>query len=670
MGLIDRFGLAGLWLAAVLLIPGCSPSSRDTGAADPAKTTDALGFSPATETTRQFQASVRSALPLDDPEDFEQSRRGFLGTVPELDIRDAKGGTVWNPLAYDFLTGEAPDTVNPSLWRQARINNQHGLFQLADRIYQVRGFDLANMTVIAGDRGWIIVDPLTTVETAQAALAFVNQTLGERPVTGLLFTHSHIDHFGGALGIVSAEAVHAEGIPVLAPAGFLEEATSENVLVGAAMGRRAMYMYGRQLPRSARGHIDSGLGKEPAFGRFSILRPTEVIERTGSRRTIDGIEFEFQIVSGSEAPSEFTFYLPQFRAWCGAELVSRTQHNLYTLRGAKVRDALLWSGYIQEALTLAEQSDLFFGSHHWPIWGRERIIAFLKGQRDTYRYIHDQTVRLINAGYTPSEIADTLELPPSLAGQFANRGYYGTVRHNARAVYQAYLGWYDGNPAHLDPLPAEASAPRYVALMGGADAVLQQARIAFDRGDYRWVAELLNHLVFADPGHAAARALLANTYDQLGYQAESAPWRDVYLSGAYELRHGAPEQGVDITLMKDVLMQAPVENFLTSLAASLVGPRAFDAEYTINLTITDRQETHVLWIENAVLHHRRGEPSASADASLKITHSLFIRMLLGEAGLRETLFSDDLEVEGSRLDLVAFFSLFDKPKGVFNIVEP
>jgi len=658
---IKACGAIGLGLT----LQGCEQSSFSSS-----ESVSDYGFTQATQFTIEHQKEVTSSLPFSNVEDFEQAQKGLIERIDDLVIQNESGVAIWDMTKYDFIQGEAPPSVNPSLWRQAKLNNLHGLYKIAEGIYQVRGFDLANMTVIQGEKGWIVVDPLTTVETAKKAMESVNQALGERPVTAILFTHSHIDHFGGALGIASSGQVKAQGIKVVAPEGFMEEATSENIVAGMAMGRRSMYMYGKRLPKSEHGHVGVGLGKAPAFGSFSILEPNLVINQHNQIQIIDGVDFEFQIVSGSEAPAEFTFYLPQFKAWCGAEMVSRTMHNLYTLRGAKVRDALKWSDYIEDAIDIAGQGDVYFGSHHWPIWGRDKIVSYLESQRDTYKYIHDQSVRMLNNGLTPNEIAEELELPPTLAKNFSNRGYYGTVKHNAKAIYQGYLGWYDGNPANLDPLPATESSVKYITLMGGAENVIEQAQKSFDSGEYRWVAEILNHLVFAEPENKNARNLLAKTYDQLGYQAESGPWRGVYLSGAYELRHGAPEKGVDVAMMKRVFRETPVENFFISMATRLVGPEAYDEDYKINITFTDLDETYFLWIENAVLHFKKQAPSVEADATLNVTHELFLKMAIGEAGIKDTLFSDSLQIEGSKLDLVNFFRLFDKPKGIFNIIEP
>jgi len=631
---------------------------------------DSNGHTAPTAATIAANAAVLEVLDFSNRQDFEDARRGLIATDPGLQVYSPGGAKVWDLPANEFIDGEAPGSVNPSLWRQARLNNIHGLFQVTQGIYQVRGYDLSNMTIIEGKTGWIIVDPLTARETAAAAMAFARRHLEERPIVAMIFTHSHIDHFGGVLGVLDSDQVQAENIRIIAPQGFMEEATSENIIAGTAMSRRAMLMYGKNLARSERGHVDSGLGISPAFGTFGLLQPTEIIDHTPQTLEIDGIEFVFQNAPGSEAPAELTFYLPHAKAFNGAEVTSHNMHNLYTLRGAKVRDALRWSNYIDESIELFGEAEVYLASHHWPVWGNERIIKFLEVQRDTYKYLHDQTVRLFNQGLTPGEIAEELELPASLQTTFHNRGYYGTTRHNARAVYQGYLGWYDGNPAHLNPHPPAQAAGRYVDLAGGADAMLQNAQAAYDNADYRWAAELLNHLVFAEPGNADAKSLLAATYDQLGYQAESGPWRDVYLTAAYELRNGPPDEGLDIASMEDVLRQTPVRRFFDSMAARLNGPDAEGVELRVNFVFTDLGESYLLDISNAVLHHWPSNPDTEASVTLKLTHGMFIQMLTGKAGLKDLLLSDELELEGSKLDLVKFFSLFDKPQGRFNIVTP
>jgi alkyl sulfatase BDS1-like metallo-beta-lactamase superfamily hydrolase len=654
----------GLLLLACSTFTACDRGTGDDPGAD------AKGHTAPTEATIAANAAVWDQLDFSDQQDFKDASRGLIASDPDLKVALADGGMVWNQPSYSFVEGQAPGSVNPSLWRQARLNNIHGLFQVTEGIYQLRGYDLSNMTIIEGETGWIIVDPLTAQETAAAAIDFARQHLDTRPIVAMIFTHSHIDHFGGVLGILTAEGIRAENIRIIAPAGFMEAATSENIIAGTAMGRRAMYMYGKQLARSERGHVDSGLGKSPAFGTFGLLEPTELIDRTPQTLSIDGIEFVFQYAPESEAPAELTFYLPHVKAFNGAEVTSHQMHNVYTLRGARVRDALRWSNYIDESIDLFGEAEIYLASHHWPIWGNQRILHFLEQQRDTYKYLHDQTVRLFNAGMTPGEIAEEMELPESLRRSFYNRGYYGTVKHNARAVYQGYLGWYDGNPANLDPLPPTEAGKRYLDAMGGSAAVLEKANDAFRAADYRWVAELLNHLVFAEPNNARAKSLLAAAYDQLGYQAESGPWRDVYLSAAYELRHGPPEQGLNISAMEDILRRTPVDDFFDSMAARLNGPDAEGADLSVNFVFTDLDESYLLEISNAVLHHRPSEPGAQTNATLKLTHEMFIRILTGKAGLKDMLLSDEIELEGSKLDLLKFFSLFDKPDGRFNIVTP
>lgn len=645
--------------AFCILLLACQEEPADA-------TMGAQGNSPATESTIRANAMVREELNLGDQQDFNDARRGLIAAPNALQVAGPDGTTIWDMSSYNFVQGEAPDTVNPSLWRQSTLNNNSGLFKVTEGVYQLRGFDLSNMSLIEGQTGWIVVDPLTTKETAAAAITFAREQLGDKPVSAVIFTHSHIDHFGGVLSVLGA----GQNTEIVAPVGFMEEATSENVIAGTTMSRRSMFMYGSQLEHSDRGHVDSGLGKGPAFGSPGIVAPTRIIDRTGETVTIDGVEFIFQNAPGSEAPAELTFYLPQLKAFCGAEVVSRTMHNLYTLRGAKVRDARKWSHYIDQAITMFPDTEVYFGSHHWPLWGNEAVIDFLKKQRDGYKYIHDQTLRLAAQGHTPREIADMLEMPEALRTNFSNRGYYGTLKHNVKAVYQMYFGWYDGNPANLDPLPPEEAASHYVKMMGGADAILEQARADFDKSEYRWVAELLNHLVFAEPDNTTAKALLAETYDQMAYQAESGPWRDVYLTGALELRQGAPKVGLGVANAKDLISETPVDQFFELMAVMLNGPKADGKTFTLNMEFTDLDQAYVLELENAVLHYRTGEPAADANATIRITHPLFVRMLTGSAGIREILFSDEVSVEGSKLDLLQFFALLDRPDETFNIVTP
>ena len=653
-----------------LALGACAPQKETPTFAGADLPPDVAGNTAPSAQTAALNASVGESLPLGDQQDFEDAKRGLVASNPDLRVSGPDGNAIWDMSSYAFIDGDAPASVNPSLWRQARLNNIHGLFEVTKGVYQLRGYDLANMSLIEGETGWIVVDPLTAEETSAKALAFAREHLGDKAVSAVIFTHSHVDHFGGVLGIISPEEVEERNVPIIAPEFFVDEATSENIVAGVTMARRSLYMFGPRLPRGERGHVGSGLGKGPAYGTIGILPPTETITKTTTELTIDGVKFVFQNAPGSEAPSELTFYLPDLKTFCGAEVVSHNMHNLYTLRGAKVRDALKWSGYIDEVLALFGDVEVYFGSHHWPIWGNERIVDFLEKQRDTYKYINDQTLRLALHGYTPREIAEQLELPESLRTSFANRGYYGTTKHNAKAVYQRYFGWYDGNPANLDPLPPAEAGARYVKLAGGAGNLLKSAEAAYDKGEYRWVAEVVNHLVFADPDNQEARDLLARAYDQLGYQAESGPWRDVYLTGAFELRHGGPDKGVNLAAAMGMIRHAPLERFLDAMAARLNAPKAEGKEMIVNLVLTDLDATYVLELKNSVLRHYKRDQHPDANATMKLTHELYLRMLTGTAGIKDTLFSDDLKIEGSRLELVGFFRLFDKPDGTFNIVIP
>jgi len=621
----------------------------------------------ATAYTMQVNADFANSLQLSDPVDFEEARRGLIAT-PTGTIQNADGKVLHDFDAYQFVKGEAPATVNPSLWRHAKLNAEIGLFKVTDTIYQLRGFDIANMTIIEGKTGWIIVDPLTSRESAAAAIAFARQHLGDQPVSAIIFTHSHVDHFGGVLGVISAEEAARRAIPIIAPQGFMQEATSENILVGTAMGRRSAYQFGRNLPRSATGNVDTGLGKDVVYGTFGLLKPTTLISQPSEQLTVDGVRIVFHNAPGAEAPAEMTFTVPDHNAFCGAELITQTMHNLLPIRGAKVRDALEWSNYMDQAIDQMGGIDVMFTQHTWPVWGNERVINMLKLHRDTYRYMHDQTVRLINTGYTPLEIANMVKLPQSLASQFGARGYYGDVRHNVKAIYQFYLGAYDGNPAELNPLPPVESSRHYVELMGGADKVIAAAQGAYDKGDYRWTAELLNHVVLADSGNKTASELLAKTYDQLGYQSESATWRNSYLTGASELRNGAPDKGVSRADFAAMLLQTPMERFMEAMAAGLNGPDADGKDYKINLVLTDIKESYVMWIENAVLHYRKTGQARDANATLVLTKPMFIKMMTGQAGIKDAVMSDDLKVEGSKLDLIRFLSLIDRQPGTFGIV--
>jgi alkyl sulfatase BDS1-like metallo-beta-lactamase superfamily hydrolase len=620
-----------------------------------------------TSTVQRANAAVATSVDLSDPRSFADARRGFIA-APEGQIKDADGNVIWDFGAFAFVKGEAPSTVNPSLWRQALLNNQVGLFQVTDRIWQLRGFDLANITLIEGKTGWIVIDTLTSRETAAAAMAFARQHLGNKPVSAVIFTHSHADHFGGVLGVISAEEAKTRNVPIVAPQGFMEEATSENLMVGTAMVRRSLFMYGDELSRDTKGLVDNGLGKAVAYGNVGVLPPTLIIDQPRQEMVIDGLKFVFHNVPGSEAPSEYVFEIPELKAFCGAEMMNHTLHNLYTLRGAKVRDALKWSDYLNQTLAYAADAEVVFTQHHWPVWGKENIREYIVKQRDAYKFIHDQTVRMINAGLTGPEIADTLQMPKALESYLSVHGYYGTIRHNARAVYQYYLGWFDAHPSNLDRLPPAEEARRYVALAGGIDNMVAAAQKAYDAGDFRWSAELLKHAVYAEPDNAAAKELLARSFEQMGYMAEAAPWRNFYLTGAFELRNGAPKKGKSLNIMMDMLQQTPIERFLERMAASLDGSKAADSNLKINLVFSDLEESYLLWIENAVLHFRKAPPETDANATLTLTKPFFLKMMTGQAGASDLLFSSDVKIDGSKIDLGRFLLMIEKAPGTFPIV--
>ena len=646
--------------ASSLLFVGCEPSVQQSNKEK----------SQASVHTIASNKRMAESLDFTDQQDFVDAKRGLVASAPNNELRNQQGDTMWNPGSYAFVSGDAPETVNPSLWRQAKLNNIRGLFRVDEGIYQLRGFDLANTTLIKSDNGWIVVDPLTSLETTAAAMEFAEQHLGKIIVTGVIFTHSHADHFGGILAITNEQTAKYQGVPLIAPAGFIEEATSENVIAGPAMTRRGNYMFGNSLDHSPTGHVDSGLGKQVVFGSLSIVPPSVIIDQTQMNITVDGVDFEFFNMPGSEAPAELTFYLPQWKAFCGAEILSHVMHNVLTLRGAKVRDALLWSNYIGESIDRLDDVEIFFNSHHWPTWGHDRIITQMQQQQDMYKFTHDQTVRLANLGYTPREIAEKLELPESLAKNFHVRGYYGTLSHNSKAVYQHYFGWYDGNPANLNPLPPEQSAQRYVDFMGGSTAILQRAGQSMEQGDYRWVGEVLNHVVFAEPDNVPAREMLAEAYRQMGYQAESGPWRDIYLSGAAELIAGKVKEQFLKVNSKAFLQEVPLLEFMKALSVNLDAEKAAGKAITLNVLFTEREQNFVLTIRNSVMYYQDGPFDSTADASIRITQAMFVDLLVGEVGITDIITSDQLSIEGSTLKLLTFFSLLGESNDDFNIVLP
>ena len=625
----------------------------------------------ATEATRRANAALAASLPCDTGEDFEDARRGFIGTIPDARIADAAGRVFWSMADFAFQAEgqDCPATVNPSLWRQARLNAIHGLFEVVPGVYQVRNFDLSNITFIESEHGYIVVDPLISCETAAAALALMRQHRGDKPVTAVIYTHSHVDHYGGVRGVLS-DADIAAGLRIIAPEGFLEAAVSENVLAGNAMGRRATYMYGSLLQRGPKGHVDAGLGKTVSLGSVSLVPPTESIARTGTRLNIDGVEIVFQVTPDTEAPAEMNFFFPQFGALCMAENCSCHLHNIYTPRGAQVRDAKAWSFYIDEAIDLfAADTRVLFASHHWPRWSSDKAAAFLKKQRDLYKYIHDQTLRMANHGLTPLEIAEALTLPPTLASEWYTRGYYGTLNHNAKAVYQRYLGWFDGNPANLHKLPPVEAGRRYVELAGGPDALLQKARTSYEAGEYRWVAEIVNHLVFADPANADARHLQADALEQMGYQAESGPWRGFYLTAAMELRNPRPAAVEPRQGAAGQIRNLPAEPLLDSLSVRLNGDRAGGRAIVFNLNFDDTGEGFLVTVENAVMHHASGKTATGAPI-VALSRPVLVSLVLAELPLDQALAEAKVKIDGEPGAFAEFLALLDRFDFWFEIVMP
>jgi alkyl sulfatase BDS1-like metallo-beta-lactamase superfamily hydrolase len=617
-------------------------------------------------------AAMLKALPFSDTADFDDAARGFLGSINNAKITSAQGRSVWSLEPYGFLSeAEAPATVNPSLWRQARLNMNHGLFEVVPGVYQVRGLDIANMTLIEGDAGVIVVDTLTSIEGARAAMALYFRHRGERPVVAVIFTHTHTDHWGGARGVLDDETLAARRVPIIAPNLFMEHAVSENIIAGPAMLRRAQYQFGPFLSKGPRGQVDCGLGKSMAAGSVALLRPTDLIIATGDKRVIDGVEFEFQMAPNSEAPAEMHFFIPRYKLLNLAENCTHNFHNLLPFRGADVRDALAWSKYLNEALRMwGGKAEAMCGQHHWPVWGRERIDTMIRQQRDLYKFAHDQTVRLMNHGLTASEIAETIRLPESLEGAWHTRGYYGHIRHNVKAIYQKYLGWYDANPVHLDPLPPVAAGKKYVDYMGGADALLTRARQDFANGEFRFVAEALSHLVFADPDNRAARALLADTFEQLGYAAESSTWRNAYLFGAQELRQGMPKAPPRPPMPRETLAALRTEQLWDVLGVRLNGPKAEGKHIVLNWMFTDTEERFVLTLENCALTYSEGLQAGNADAGFTLTRGTLDEVIAKHTSLPEAIAARKIEATGNATRLAELLELMDEFPRMFEIVEP
>ena len=616
----------------------------------------------------QQQEDLLKRLPFSDTQDFEDANRGLVAPI-ESSVVDEDGKVLWDNSTYSFLDGDAPDSVNPSLWRQSKLASIGGLFEVAEGIYQVRGMDLSNTSFVEGQEGVVVIDTLLSAETGAAALALYRMHRGDRPVKAVIYTHSHADHFGGVKGFVTQDEVDAGAVKIFAPDGFIEEAVSENVYAGTAMNRRAGYMYGAALTRGPQGQVGAGLGQTLSIGTVSLIAPTDVITTTGHEETVDGVRMIFQMAPGTEAPAEMLIYLPGFKALCAAEDATHNLHNLLTLRGAVVRDPHAWARYLTETIDLfGGEAEVVFASHHWPTWGADRVVEFLSTQRDLYAYLHDQTLRMLNKGLVGPEIAEEIVLPAALENAWNARGYYGSVSHNVKAIYQRYLGWFDGNPAHLWEHPPVEKAKRYIDFMGGADAVVEKARAAYDTGDYRWVAEVVNHVVFAQPDHAAGRELLADTYEQLGYGSENGTWRTFYLSGVTELRDGQFGTPTE-TNAPDVIGQLTPSMLFDAIAIQVDGPRAWDEKLSIDVVLTDVDERYRLRLANGVLTYSPRPQKGDADVVLTTTRRALPALAMGRLSA-EGLAEAGIELSGDASVLARLEGVLDPGDKNFAIVTP
>lgn len=631
-----------------------------------------LKADPATQTTIDANKAVLEKLPFKDRRDFENAARGLLRKPDTLTIMGADGRPVWDLESYKAFIKQdapAPDSVNPSLWRNAQLLMNYGLFEVADGIYQVRGYDLANITFVRGNTGWIVFDAGSTAETAKAALDLVTQQFGARPVVAVVYSHPHLDHYGGVKGLISEEDARSGKVRVITPEGFMENAVSENVTTGNAMSRRSVLMYGAILPRGPEGSVGAGLGITNPRGTVTLIEPNEYISKTGTKLNVDGVDMEFQMTPGTEAHAEMNTYFPAQRAMWMAENTTATMHNILTPRGAQVRDALAWSKYIEQTIELyGDKTDVKFQSHHHPEWGHDEVMDYFKKQRDLYKFMHDRSVHLINQGYTGDEIAEMIKLPPSLEDLWSGRGYYGTLKFNARAIYQRYMGWYSGNPSDLDVLPTADAARKYVEYMGGEAAVLEKAKADFDKGEYRWVGMVLRQVVFADPDNADAKELLAKAYEQMGYQAESGPWRSMYLQGAWELRNGTPKITA-ASASPDVVRAMSVDMLFDFLAVRLDSDKAEGKTITVNFDFTDLDQKYTLALENSVLNHTHKQ-APTADATVTLTKTALDDVNLGVSTLPDEIKAGNIKVTGNIDAVKELFGMIDTFSPAFNVVTP
>lgn len=657
--------------AATLLLFSCNSNQEQTTVSS--NSPDSTMPKEATAATTKCNHDVLSLLDFSDKQAFEDAQRGFIATLPDMDIKDVKGRVIWSLKDYAFLEKEeAPATVNPSLWRQARLNMFNGLFKVTDNIYQIRGFDLSNMTIIEGKTGLIIIDPLVSPETAKAGLELYYEKIGKKPVNAVIYTHSHIDHYGGVHGVIDEADAKSGKVKVVAPQGFFEAAISENVYAGTAMGRRALYHTGAILPKGEKGQVDDGLGKTASTGESGIIEPNVIINQTGQKLNIDGVDMVFLMAHGTEAPSEMLFYFPQFKALCAAEDCTHNLHNLYTLRGAQVRDAKAWWQTLNSVVEMfGTDVQVMFAQHHWPTWDNNRVVEMLESQRDMYKYLHDHTLNLINKGYTMLEVGEMVKLPESLDKKFYNRGYYGSVNHDAKAVYQKYIGFYSGNPSDLHQLVPEDAAKKYVEYMGGADAIMSKAQKDYDKGEYRWVAQIMNQVVFADPNNVKAKNLLADALEQLGYQAESGTWRNNYLQGVSELRNGVPEIPFHGVASPSTVKSMTLDMIFDYMGIRLNAEKANGKKLTFNFEVQDTKDKYAVELENSVLIYTKDKTYQNPDATITLsTKAPFNEVIAGYAKLDEQVKSGQIKISGNQSKVEELMGMMDNFKYMFNIMTP
>ncbi|MDM2848151.1 MBL fold metallo-hydrolase [Citrobacter sp. Cpo074] len=631
------------------------------------------GAKDATAQTKSANDALYGQLPFTDKTDFMNAHKGFIAPLPNELIKGEQGNVVWDPQQYAFIKeGEkAPDTVNPSLWRQSQLINIGGLFQVTDGVYQIRNLDLSNMTIMEGKEGITVIDPLVSAETAKVGMDLYYKNRGKRPVVAVIYTHSHVDHYGGVRGVIDEADVKSGKVKVYAPAGFMKEAVSENIMAGNAMSRRASYMYGNLLKPDAKGQVGAGLGTTTSAGTVTLIEPTNYITHTGQKEVIDGLTYDFMMAPGSEAPSEMLWYVEEKGMIEAAEDVTHTLHNTYSLRGAKIRDPLAWSKYINDVIgRWGGKANIIIAQHHWPTWGNENVVKLMKSQRDMYRYINDQTLRMANQGLTRDEIAANFKLPSGLEKSWASRGYYGSVSHDVKATYVFYLGWFNGNPATLNELPPVDAAKKYVDYMGGADAIMQKAKTDYAQGNYRWVAQVTNNIVFADPSNKEARNLEADALEQMGYQAESGPWRNFYLTGAQELRNGVVKGATPNTASPDTVKAMSPEMFFDYLAVHINGEKAANAQAVFNIDLGADGGKYKLELENGVLNHSADTQASNADASITLNRATLNKIILKEESLKQAEEKGDVQISGNHAKLDEFLGYLDSFDFWFNMVTP